>query len=131
MPGPVAEVADYGLHQQPCQWCCNPQHRDLVLGCSERLKNPRHVAPLEGKAELDAEKPETHVPDFPKGKPFGVHCLKLKCPRPMAGGIKSNSGLCRPAIRGRCCRNSKGSPRGRQRRSGHHQWYQTDMTSLW
>ena len=38
------------------------------------------LPPLEGKAELDAEKPETHVPDFPKGKPFGVHCLKLKCP---------------------------------------------------
>ena len=73
MPRAVTEVADDGLHDEASERSGNPQQGNVVLRRAERLEDAGHVAALQGKAELDAEESETHVPDFPEGKPLGVH----------------------------------------------------------
>ena len=73
MPRPVAQMTDDGLDEQAREGRCNPKQGDVILGRTQRLEDAGHVAALQGKAELNAQETETHVPDFPEGKPLGVH----------------------------------------------------------
>jgi hypothetical protein len=61
-------MADDGLNDQAGDGCGDPEDGDILNPRTERLKNTAHIGILEGEAKLNAEKPETHVPDLPKGK---------------------------------------------------------------
>ena len=65
-PGVVAGVADDGLHQQPGQRRRQPQDRDLVGARAQIFVDGAHVGHLQSPAKLNAEEPETHVPDLPE-----------------------------------------------------------------
>ena len=67
-PGAVAVVADDRLHEQACDRRGEPEQRDVALTGAEILVDGAHVGHLQAPAELDAEEPETHVPDRGKGK---------------------------------------------------------------
>ena len=65
-PGAVREIADDRLHQESGQWRCNPECGDVVDAGSEGLEDPADVCVLQRKAELQAEKAETHIPYLPE-----------------------------------------------------------------
>ncbi len=67
-PGAVAEVADDRLHDQAGDRRGEPQDRQLVDRCAERLEDAAHVRVLQREAELDAQEPEAHVPDLPEAQ---------------------------------------------------------------
>ena len=66
MPRVVTQVPNDGLNNQARQWCGDPKHGNFILARAQGLEDARHVAALQGKTELDAQKPKAHVPDFPE-----------------------------------------------------------------
>ena len=62
-PGLVAEMPDDRLDQQPGQGRGDPQDREIVDLGTEGLEDPADIAVLEGKADLDTEESDAHVPD--------------------------------------------------------------------
>jgi hypothetical protein len=62
-----------GCTNSPVRGGGNPKSGQFVLAGSQVLENAGHESPLQGKAKLDAQKAEAHVPDLPKGKAFLCH----------------------------------------------------------
>ncbi len=61
-------MSDDGLNDQAGDGCCNPKNGNILYAGSQCLKNAAYVGILECEAKLNAQEPETHVPDLPKGK---------------------------------------------------------------
>jgi hypothetical protein len=59
----VAQVTDDRLDDEAGERRREPEHRDLISARAEVLVDGAHVRHLECPAELDAQKPEAHVPD--------------------------------------------------------------------
>ncbi len=66
IPGAVRVVAHDGLHDQSGQRRGDPENRNLIDLCAERLEDATDVGVLEREAELDSQESEAHVPDLPE-----------------------------------------------------------------
>ena len=55
-------MADDRLDQKAGKRRCDPQDRQAVDACAERLEDPAHVRRLQGKSDLDPEEAERDVP---------------------------------------------------------------------
>jgi hypothetical protein len=67
-------VPDQRLDDQSRQRRGDPQRGDRIHARTEGLEDPADVGVLQREPELDAEEPETHVPELPeRQRGFAVH----------------------------------------------------------
>jgi hypothetical protein len=59
-------VTDDRLHQQARYRSGDPEYWNIVDISAKCLKDTAHVTVLQGKAKLDAQKTEAHIPDLPE-----------------------------------------------------------------
>ena len=66
-------MTDNRLNDQSRHRRRNPQDRNIIDLRAKGLKNPADIGILQSKAELDAEKSKTHIPDLPEMQPGFFH----------------------------------------------------------
>jgi hypothetical protein len=67
-------MPDDGLYDKTDDGGYQPKIWQFLYVCAKGLKDTAGVPVLKGEPELNAQKPETHVPDLPEGKAWFGNC---------------------------------------------------------